>query len=223
MLHACLAPPVLENQGLMIERLAAKCIVPVVVLEDAESAAPLAEALLAGGLDVMEITFRTAAAEEAIRRVAASFPEMVLGAGTLLDEEQVKRAKDAGATFGLAPGLNPKVVETAQKVGLFFSPGVMTPGEVEAALAHGCLLQKFFPAQAAGGASMLKALAGPYAHTGVRFIPTGGIDPANMKEYLKLDVVAAVGGSWMVKQNLIAEKNWAEITKLTREALSPSL
>lgn len=207
----------------MIERILAKRIVPVVVLDDAAHAEPLAEALLAGGLDIMEITFRTAAAEESIRRIAARFPEILLGAGTLLDVDQVKRARDAGAIFGLAPGLNPDTIAAAAAAGLQFSPGVMTPGEVERALSLGCKLLKFFPAEAAGGVAMLKALAGPYAHTGVKFIPTGGVSSGNLADYLKLPVVAAIGGSWMVDKKLVNAGNWAEITRLTREALAAAV
>jgi 2-dehydro-3-deoxyphosphogluconate aldolase/(4S)-4-hydroxy-2-oxoglutarate aldolase len=204
----------------MIDRLAAKRIVPVVVLDDANDALPLAEALLEGGLDLMEITFRTAAAEECLRRIGSRFPEILLGAGTLLGADQVRRARDAGAVFGLAPGLNPAVVAAARECGLAFSPGVMTPGEVEQALALDCKVLKFFPAGVAGGPAMLKALAGPYGHTGVRFIPTGGITASNVTDYLKLPVVAAAGGSWMVEKALVAEGRWDEITRLTREALA---
>ena len=203
----------------MIDRLLAKRIVPVVVLDDAEDAEPLAKALLDGGLDVIEVTFRTAAAEESIRRIAKAFPEILLGAGTLLETQQVEQAKAAGASFGLAPGLNPEIVAKAKSVGMEFSPGVMTPGEIEAALALGCKLQKFFPAMAAGGPAMLKALAGPYSHTGVKFVPTGGINRANMGDFLELPVVAAIGGSWMVDRKLIQSGNWAEITRLTKDAL----
>lgn len=204
----------------MITRILAKRIVPVVVLDSAESAEPLAEALLAGGLDIMEITFRTAAAEESIRRISSRFPEILVGAGTLLEKEQVVRAKDAGAVFGLAPGLNPEIVAAARESGLQFSPGVMTPGEVEQALSLGCRLLKFFPAEAAGGVNLLKALAGPYAHTGVKFIPTGGVSLDNLAAYLKLPIVAAIGGSWMVDKQLVNDGKWAEITRLTREALA---
>lgn len=204
----------------MIDRILSKRIVPVVVLDRAESAEPLAEALLAGGLDIMEITFRTAAAEESIQRIAARFPEILLGAGTLLEDEQVVRAKNAGAVFGLAPGLNPRTIAKAKEVGLQFSPGVMTPSDVELALALGCKLLKFFPAEAAGGTAMLKSLAGPYGHTGVKFVPTGGITSGNLAEYLKLPVVAAIGGSWMVDKQLVTEGKWEEITRLTREALA---
>lgn len=204
----------------MIDRILAKRIVPVVVLDHVESAEPLAEALLEGGLDIMEITFRTAAAEESIRRIAARFPEILLGAGTLLEKEQVLRAKNAGAVFGLAPGLNPATIAAASEAGLQFSPGVMTPSDVEQALSLGCKLLKFFPAEVAGGVDMLKALAGPYGHTGVKFIPTGGVSSGNLSAYLKLPVVAAIGGSWMVDKQLVNEGKWSEITRITREALA---
>ena len=203
----------------MIDRILSKRIVPVVVLDTVESAEPLAEALLAGGLDIMEITFRTAAAEESIKRIANRFPEILLGAGTLLEKQQVIRAQEAGAVFGLAPGLNREIVRTANDIGLEFSPGVMTPSEVEQALSLGCKLLKFFPAEAAGGVNMLKSLAGPYAHTGVKFVPTGGVTSANLASYLKLPVVAAIGGSWMVDKALVNAGKWDEITRLTKEAI----
>lgn len=208
------------GQGLrMIERILAKRIVPVIVLDDVEQAEPLADALLAGGLDIMEITFRTTAAAACIERIARNRPEILVGAGTLLQPDQVVRAREAGAKFGLAPGLNPEVVAKAAKLGLPFSPGVMTPSEVEQALGAGCKLLKFFPAGTAGGSKMLQALAGPYGHTGVHFIPTGGINRENMLEYLAVPVVAAIGGSWMVDRKLILAGAWDEITRLTREAL----
>jgi 2-dehydro-3-deoxyphosphogluconate aldolase/(4S)-4-hydroxy-2-oxoglutarate aldolase len=203
-----------------MEQALAKRIVPVVVLDKAEWAAPLAEALLKAGLNVMEITFRTAAAEAAIRDIAKRFPAMCVGAGTLLTAEQVQRAAGAGARFGVAPGLNPKTVQAAAQAGLPMMPGVMTPTELEAAMALGCRILKFFPAEAAGGAKMLKALIGPYGHTGVKFVPTGGIDLRNMLDYLAIPAVAAIGGSWMVEKKLIAEAKWVEIEALTRAALS---
>ena len=203
-----------------MNKVLAKRLLPAVVIDKAELAVPLAEALLRAGLNVVEITFRTAAAEEAIRNIAKRFPEMVLGAGTLLTADQVARAAGAGATFGVAPGLNQAVVTEAQRRGMAMIPGVMTPTEVDRAIGLGCQVLKFFPADAAGGVKMLKALAGPFAHTGVKFVPTGGIDAKNMAEYLALPVVAAVGGSWMVEKSLIASQNWAQIEKLSREALA---
>ena len=197
----------------------AKRLVPVVVIHDADHAAPLAQALLAGGLNVIEITFRTPAAEPAVSRIRQALPEMMVGAGTLLAPTHVRRAHDAGAQFGVAPGLNSGVIAAARGIGLPFVPGVMTPSEVETALAEDCTMLKFFPASLAGGVPMLQALAGPYAQTGVKFIALGGVTPANMGEYLKLPIVAAVGGSWIVEPRLIASGDWGEITRRTRDAL----
>lgn len=196
-----------------------KRIIPVVVIDDAEKAAPLAEALLGGGLDVMEVTFRTPAAAQSIRNVRQAFPSMVVGAGTLLDNDQLHRAIDAGAQFGVAPGLNEAIVSKSLELKLPFIPGVMTPSDVERGLTLGCKVQKFFPAEAAGGVKMLQALAGPYAPTGLRFVPLGGINSKNARDYLALQIVAAVGGSWMVDRKLILDKNWATIRELTAEAV----
>jgi len=203
-----------------LERLGRKRLVPVVVLDKESDAVPLAEALLEAGLDIMEITFRTAAAEGAIKRIAALFPHILLGAGTVLDPEQVRRAAGAGATFAVAPGLNPDVVAAARVAGLEMFPGVMTPSDVEHALAFGCKIQKFFPAEAAGGVTMLKALEGPYSHTGLKFIPTGGIGLLNLRSYLDRPSVVAIGGSWMVDRKLVAAGDWAQISQLTRAALA---
>jgi len=195
-------------------------LIPVIVLDDEALAEPLAEALLNAGLPVMEITFRTTAAEAAIKRIAKKFPNILLGAGTVLNVEQVQRARDAGAKFLVSPGTHPATVAAAHNAGLTIIPGVCTPSEVETALSLGCKLLKFFPAEAAGGVKMLKALAGPYAHTGVRFCPTGGITADNMRDYLSLPIVAAIGGSWMVDAKLLASRRFDEITRLTREALA---
>ena len=198
----------------------AKRIVPVVVLDNVADAAPLCEALLAADLNVIEITFRTQAAPEVVRTIATRFPQMTLGAGTLLTAAQVQQAKDAGAQFGVTPGLNPSVVRAANALRWPISPGVMTPSNVELALELGCQLLKFFPADVAGGVKMLKALAGPYAHTGGKFIPLGGINAGNMAEYLALPMVAAIGGSWIADKKLIAAKDWAAVTRNAREALA---
>ncbi len=195
-------------------------IVPVVVIEDAAVAVDLADALLAAGLNVIEITFRTAAAAPAIAALAAKRPQMLVGAGTLLTAHNIKQAVDSGAKFGIAPGLNERSLAAAREAGLDFMPGVATPSEVEQALSLGCKLLKFFPAEQAGGVGMLKALEGPYAHTGVQFVPTGGISVANMKTYLALKSVAAIGGSWFVDKKLIAARDWKTIEQLTREALA---
>jgi len=198
----------------------ARKLIPAVTIEDAELAAPLGEALLAGGLDVVEVTFRTTVAEAAIRNIARRFPAMQLGAGTLLTAEQVRRARDAGATFGVSPGISEDVLQQAQAVGLAMIPGVSTPTEIMRALALGCRVLKFFPADAVGGVPALKAIGGAFAHTGVRFVPTGGINGQNLREYLALPFVAAVGGSWMVEKTLIASRNWRQIEALTRAAVA---
>ena len=207
------------NENSLQEDLLKRPIIPVIVIDDADDAEPLAEALLAGGIDVIEITFRTAAAAEAIGRIATRFPEMLLGAGTVLTTDQADRALDAGARFGLAPGLNADVVSHFRGRGGLFIPGVMTPSEIEQGLALGCSLLKFFPAGASGGTAMLKALAGPYASQGVKFCPTGGVNLENMADYLTLSVVASIGGSWIATGRQIADKDWATITRQARDAL----
>ena len=203
----------------LTSRLLERRLIPVVVIEDAAKAVDLAQTLLSAGLGVIEITFRTKAAEEAIRRIAKDCPKMLVGAGTLLDSEQVKKAAGAGARFGLAPGLDEKIVQTAQKESLTFVPGVVTPSEVQKGLSLGCKIQKFFPAEQAGGAPYLKALEGPYGHTGVRFIPTGGLQVGNAAAYLALKCVAALGGSWFVDKKLIEANDWKKIQTLTQEAI----
>ena len=191
----------------------------ITTIDRADDAVPLAQALLAGGLNVMEITFRTAAAAESIRCVRQEVPRMAIGAGTLLTADQVQQAAAAGAQFGVSPGLNEAVLAAANNVQIPFFPGVMTPTEVDRALNLGCKYLKFFPAEPAGGAAMLKALAAPFAHTGVKFLPTGGINSTTLPGYLALPQVAAVGGSWMAEKKLVAEKAWDKITAVTVEAL----
>ena len=194
-------------------------LICVAVIDKADDAVPLAEALLAGGLNVMEVTFRTAGAADSIARIRRSVPQISIGAGTLLSAEQVKQAAGAGAQFGVSPGLNESVLAEADKNQMPFFPGIMTPTEVGRALDLGCKRLKFFPAETAGGVKMLKALAGPFAHTGVKFVPTGGINAASLADYLAVPQVAAVGGSWMAERKLNAEKAWSKITALTAEAL----
>ncbi len=195
-------------------------IVPVAVIEREEDAVPLAEALLAAGLKTIEVTLRTDAALGCIARIAKACPDITVGAGTLLDADQVARAREAGAAFGVAPGFNDAVVDRAAEIGLPFIPGVLTPSEIERALARGLSMLKFFPAEAAGGVRMLEALAGPYAHTGVGFIPLGGISPANLADYLALPVVPAVGGSWFLKKDRIRAGDWDGIRRAAGEALA---
>lgn len=195
-------------------------IIPVIVIEDADDAVPLAEALLEGGMDIVEVTFRTDAAVDAIQRIAKAFPTMLLGAGTILTEQQAQQALDAGVQFGLAPGLNPEVVNFFRSSGVLFIPGVMTPTEIEKGLSLGCKLQKFFPAGLAGGVKMLQALAGPYSGQELQFCPTGGVNLDNMNDYLSLPIVSNIGGSWLATKQQIAEKQWAVITGQVKAALS---
>lgn len=204
----------------ILAAVAAARIVPVIVLEKAADAVPLCKALAAGGLQVAEITFRTAAAKEAIAIVAREFPDFVLGAGTVTTPEEVAAARTAGARFAVAPGCNPDIVKLAQTAGLPFWPGVCTPSDVERALAIGCTTLKFFPAVAAGGIPMVKSLHAPYQHRGVHFVATGGIETGNLRDWLKTPGVIAIGGTWMVAPKLIQAGNWAEITKLTAEAVA---
>jgi 2-dehydro-3-deoxyphosphogluconate aldolase/(4S)-4-hydroxy-2-oxoglutarate aldolase len=203
----------------LIEGLEKARIIPIIVLDDAEDIIPVCKALQDGGLTVAEVTFRTDAAEEAIRMARDKFTDFIIGAGTITTIDEVECCKSAGAQFAVAPGLNPEVVKRAQDLELPFFPGICTPTDVETALGLGCTILKFFPASAMGGTKMLKALYGPYRHRGVRFIPTGGINGENLHQYLDLQGVIAVGGSWLVKRDLIKKKNWDEITTLTREAL----
>ena len=191
-------------------------IVPVVVLNDVKNAVPLAQSLINGGLPCAEVTFRTEAAQQSIAEISKNFPQMFVGAGTVLTTEQVDRAVDAGAKFIVSPGFNPKVVEYCIKKGYPVTPGIMTPTELEMALEFGLDVVKFFPAENAGGLKMIKAMAAPY--TKMTFMPTGGINPQNVREYLQCDKILACGGSWMVKGDLINNGNFAEIEKLTKEA-----
>lgn len=193
-------------------------IVPVVALDEAQKAAPLAKALTDGGLPCAEVTFRTDAAEESIRQMSLSHPDMLLGAGTVLTASQADRAAAAGAKFIVSPGLNEDVVKHCQKINIPVIPGVATPSEVEKALSLGLSALKFFPAQAAGGLPMIKAMSAPYG--GVRFMPTGGVNPKNLNEYLGFKKVFACGGSWMVSKELLNEGNFAEITRLTKQAVA---
>ena len=200
----------------IMEQIEKTGIIPVVVIDDVKDAEPLARALIAGGLPCAEVTFRTAAAAESIKIMREKFPEMLVGAGTVLTPEQVDRAMEAGASFIVSPGTNPKVVKYCKEKNIPIIPGVCTPTEVEAALELGLDVLKFFPAEAAGGLKMIKAMTAPY--TSVRFMPTGGISPQNVGEYLSFGKILACGGSWMVKGELIKEGRFDEIEKLTREA-----
>jgi 2-dehydro-3-deoxyphosphogluconate aldolase/(4S)-4-hydroxy-2-oxoglutarate aldolase len=207
----------------MFKQLRRYGVVPVVAVDTPEQGLRLCAALCEAGLPVAEITFRTAAAEATIRAATTRFPEMILGAGTVLTVDQLQRAAAAGARFAVAPGTNPTVVEAAVAMGLPFAPGVCTPSDIERALACGVTLLKFFPAEAAGGVTMLQALIGPYGHLGVEFCPTGGITEANMGSYLALPQVAVVGGTWIARKELLAAGQWSVITDLARQALAKAV
>ena len=202
----------------LIKEISAAGVVPVVKLDDAASAVKLAEALRKGGLNCAEITFRTDAAEEAIRLIAEKYPDMLIAAGTVLTAEQADKAMAAGAKFIVSPGLNPDVVRHCKNKGYPIIPGVCTPSEVEKALSLGLKYLKFFPAEAAGGVKMIKAMAAPY--TMVRFMPTGGINTANLADYLSSKAVFACGGSWMVPSDKINSGNFAKIEKMTADAVT---
>ncbi|MDR3051739.1 MAG: bifunctional 4-hydroxy-2-oxoglutarate aldolase/2-dehydro-3-deoxy-phosphogluconate aldolase [Oscillospiraceae bacterium] len=201
----------------MLDRLSLAGIVPVIKIEDAADAVPLCRALAEGGLPVAEITFRTAAAPDAIAAVHRELPDVLLGAGTVLTAEQVDKAKAAGAGYVVTPGINPQVVARCQQVGLPVVPGCANPSDIEVAIGFGLKVVKFFPAEAIGGLPLIKALAGPYGD--MRFVPTGGIGEKNLLDYLSFPKVAACGGSWMVPDAAIKAKDWDKIRDLTASAV----
>lgn len=201
----------------LIKKISDTGIIPVVKINDANNAVKLAAALRNGGINCAEITFRTDAAEEAIHLIADKFPDMLIAAGTVLCAEQADKAIAAGASFIVSPGFNPDTVKHCLNKKYPVIPGVCTPSEVESAASLGLSYLKFFPAEAAGGVKMLKAMAAPYS--GIRFMPTGGINTSNVNEYLKIKTVFACGGSWMVPTDLIDSGKFDEIEKLTAEAV----
>lgn len=192
-------------------------VVPVVVLEDVKDALPLADALVEGGLPCAEVTFRTEAAEESIRQMTKRYPDMLVGAGTVLTIDQVNRAVDAGAKFIVSPGFDPEIVDYCLDEDISVFPGCITPSEVAQAVKRGLRVVKFFPAEQFGGVSTIKALAAPY--TAVKFMPTGGVNAKNLKDYLDCDKIVCCGGSWMVKGSLIKEGRFEEILEMTKEAV----
>jgi 2-dehydro-3-deoxyphosphogluconate aldolase/(4S)-4-hydroxy-2-oxoglutarate aldolase len=195
-------------------------VIPVLSVEAVDQAEPLADALAAGGLPLAEITFRTTAAAAVIERLAKNRPEVLVGAGTVLSVESLLAARDAGARFALSPGFSPEVVARAREIGMPFYPGVMTPSEIQGALAAGAPVMKFFPAQLAGGPAMLRGLAAPYAFYGVRFIPTGGVNQENLATWLALESVVAVGGTWIATAQQVAAGDWAGIRTRAAAALA---
>jgi len=203
----------------LTSRLEAVKVVPVIAIDDVDSAVPFADALIEGGLPVAEITFRTAAAGDVIERICKERPGVFVGAGTVLTVDNLKQAVDRGAAFAVSPGFDAKVVEAAVGMDFPFFPGIMTPTDIQAALALGVKIQKFFPAGAAGGPKMLQSLSAPYAHTGVRFIPTGGVSPENLQSYLDVKTVIAAGGTWIAKRDAIAAGDWEGIKANCRKVV----
>ena len=201
----------------MEQRLEEYGVVPVVVLKDTKDALPLADALMEGGLSCAEVTFRTDAAEESIRLMSEKYPEMLVGAGTVLTIEQVDRAVNAGAKFIVSPGFDAEIVDYCLAKNIPVFPGCITPSEVAQAVKRGLKVIKFFPAEQAGGVAMIKAMGAPYGM--VKFMPTGGISAKNLSDYLSCSNIVCCGGSWMVKGDLIAEGKFDEITALTKEAV----
>ena len=201
---------------LTVEQVAACGVVPVVVLDDAEQAVPTAKALLAGGINAMEITFRTAAAKASIAKVAKEVPEMIVGAGTVVSLEQLHDAVEAGAKFIVSPGTDPEVIAEANKLGVAMTPGVVTPSEILMGLKLGVKVFKFFPAETYGGLKTIKALCGPFPQ--IKFLPTGGINQSNAAEYYKNPKILAVGGSWMVTKDMVAAGDFDAITEKSKAA-----
>ena len=202
----------------MLARLERGKIVAVLILKQVEHAVPLAKALLAGGVDAMELTLRTDAAIEALKQIRQHVPEMLAGIGTVLTTSQVGEVEAASGQFAVSPGFNADVVRRAQNIGLPFAPGVMTPTDIEAAIQLGCRELKFFPAEPSGGLTMLNSIRAPYAHLGVRFIPLGGVNADNMKTWLENPGVFAIGGSWLTPTAAVEAGDWDEITRLAAEA-----
>ncbi len=201
----------------MLDRTHRAGVVAVLTIDDPEVAVPLAEALLAGGVDCIELTLRTGAALEALRRIRAAVPSMLAGVGTILTPQQARDARAGGAAFGVAPGMNPRVVEAAREAGLPFVPGVCTPSDIEHALELGCRLLKFFPSEPCGGLAYLRAVAAPYAHLGVRYMPLGGVGAGNADAYLRDPLIHALGGSWIAPRETIQKRDWSAITGNARE------
>ncbi len=199
-------------------KLEAAGVLAVLMIDNVDDAVPLAETLLEGGIQAMELTLRTDAAIGALREIKKRTPEMLVGIGTILTPEQAKQVSDEGAAFGVSPGMNPRVVQAALDCGLPFAPGIVTPSDVEAALELGCRRLKFFPAEVSGGLTYLRNMSPPYNHLGVKYIPLGGVNQANLAEYLSEPLVAAVGGSWLAPKQAIADNDWACIKGLAQAA-----
>jgi len=204
----------------IIKTLESLKVIPVIAIEDPDKALQLADALIEGGLPLAEITFRTSAAARVISILSKEKPELIICAGTILTIDQLKQARDYGALFGVAPGLDVKIVEEALKIGFPFMPGVMTPSEICLCMNYGLELLKFFPAEPLGGAKFLKSIITPFAHTGVKFSPTGGVNKDNFKDYLEIPQVISVGGTWVANKENINAGSWDKIKQNCREIRS---
>ena len=200
-------------------KLTSKGIVAVLIIDKAVDAVPLAETLMEGGVDAMELTLRTEAALPSLEAIRNKVPEMLAGIGTILTPEQVIQAKNSGASFGVSPGTNLATIEAAIDIGLPFAPGIMTPSDIETTLSYGCEILKFFPAGSSGGIKHLKNISAPYNHLGLKYIPLGGINEANMNDYLSENIIAAVGGSWIASRENINSNNWQQIKANAQSAI----
>lgn len=197
----------------ILDRLRKSGVVAGFSVDNVTHAIPLAKALLAGGIDAIELTLRTPAGLESVKAICENVPNMLVGVGTILTPETAIEVKAVGADFGVAPGMNPRVVRAAQEAGLPFAPGIATPSDLEAAIELGCRFVKFFPAEPAGGITYLRSMAAPYQHLGIEYFPLGGINADNMSSYLREPNVPAVGGSWIVQKELVDRKDWSGITE----------
>jgi 2-dehydro-3-deoxyphosphogluconate aldolase/(4S)-4-hydroxy-2-oxoglutarate aldolase len=205
--------------GKIVKKIRDSGVIAVLVVDDAENAVPLAKALLRGGITSIELTLRTPAAFDALKNIKNEAPEINAGLGTILTQEQVRLAKEAGAAFGVAPGYNPNTGDTAAIYHFPFIPGVSTASEIEAAYSNGFKMLKLFPAESLGGLSYLKNVNAPYAHLGIRYVPLGGVTAGNLKAYLESELVLAVGGSWLAPRDLINDRNWDQITRNCEDAM----
>lgn len=201
----------------MIQKIDRAGIIAVLVVDDLKHALPLAESLLKGGVDAIELTLRTPVAMAAATAIKKAFPDMTLGFGTVLTTDQVKAVVDVGADFAVAPGCNPKIIQEARKKGLPFAPGIMTPTDIEMAIQEGCQILKFFPAETSGGLKHLESMVAPYQYLGLKFIPLGGLNITNSVDYLKSPLITSIGGSWVAKRNIIQSEDWGTITKNAKE------
>ena len=201
----------------LIKKIDEAGIIAVLIIDDVKHAVPLVRALLAGGVDTIELTLRTPAALESAKAIKKEVPEMSLGFGTVLTVDQVKAVIDVGADFAVSPGCNPKIIREAQKQGLSFAPGIMTPTDIEMALEEGCRILKYFPAETSGGMAHLTSITAPYQYLGLKFIPLGGCNINNARSYLESDLITAIGGTWLAKRPLIQSENWDAITNNAKE------